>query len=249
MKTHSIYIGLFLCLTVLFSCKKSSLITYQGKHLLYFSIASVDSVSVNFSLLADAKKDSVLKIPVAMMGNQLATDAVFDIGVNEQITTATRGTDFELPSQFSFRAERSVDTVSLKINRTAKLASKSYVIGLELKSGAAFNNNLLGINTAKNQDHKVRIFISDMLVPTKGWVTTSAQRGTDYYLGSFSKKKLQLVVQLYPYWSFLEMYNGIDQYPSYFGNLLNNYLKAQKAAGTPVLEDDGSLMQSGIFYN
>ncbi|SMC94054.1 DUF4843 domain-containing protein [Pedobacter africanus] len=248
MKTYSIYMVPLFILITFFSCKKSDLITYEGKPALYFSIASVDSLSVNFSLLPDEKKDSVLKIPVSLLGKQLDADATFDVLVNGQVTTAAGGTDYELSGQFSMKAKKSTDTVRIKILRTAKLTSKAYVVGLELKPSAQFSNNLLKINNAKNQDSRVRIFITDILAPTKGWLTTSGKLGTDYYLGRFTKKKLQLVVKIFDFWTFQQLYDDIDQYPDYFGELLYDYLNEQRGAGTPVLEDDGTPMEAGIFF-
>lgn len=248
MKISSIYITLFFSLTLLFSCKKTNLITYEGSRALYFSIASVDSVSVNFSTLPDQVKDTILKIPVGLLGLKLDAAAPFEIGVNEQITTAITGSEFELPGQFSFLPQKNMDTVALKIIRTARMANAEFVLGLELKSNRQFNNALFDNNLEKTRSRKIKIFLTDILKPTPKWLNTPGVPGTEHYLGRFTKKKIQVLVILDDDWPFKTLYDNVDTYRSYYGNLLNNYLNAQKAAGTPVMEEDGTLMEVGPFY-
>jgi hypothetical protein len=248
MKTFSKYIALFFSVVLLFSCKKSDLITYDGSRALYFSVASADSVSVNFSILSDEVKDTIVKIPVGLLGLPLGAAAPFEVAVNDPITTAIKGSEFELPGQFSFLPQKSFDTVAVKFTRTARMAQGEFVLGLELKSNTQFNNALYDTNQAKNRSRKVRIFVTDILKPTPKWLNTPGVLGTEHYLGRFTKKKILVLVMLDDDWPFKTLYDNVDTYRSYYGNLLNNYLKAQKAAGTPVLEDDGTLMEVGPFY-
>lgn len=249
MKAYSIYTALFFSLMLLlFSCKKSDLITYQGKRALYFSIESTDSVSINFSILPNEVKDTVLKIPIELLGLKLNAAEPFNVHIDEQITTAIKGSDFELPGQFSFPAEKSSDTIRVRFIRTAKLAQREYVLGLELTPTTQFNNEAFESSQTNAQSAKVRVFITDIFKPTAKWANAAGRLGTEHYLGRFTKKKILLITEIFGAWGFKEMYLKVDTYPSYFGDLLNNYLKTQKAAGTPVLEDDGTLMEVGPFY-
>lgn len=250
MKTSLIYTVLFFNLAVLlFSCKKSDLITYEGERSLYFSIASVDSINVSFAILSDNTKDSILKIPVGLLGNQLDAAVPYEIIVDNQLTTAVQGTDYELSGPLNFPAKKSSDTIYVKVLRTKAMASTQFSLGLQLKSSPQFNNSLLDINKAKNRSPKVRIYMNDILSPPGQWLKSSTSPGTEYYLGRFTKKKLTLVTQLFDFWTFREVYDNIYLYPDYFGGLLDSYLRAQKVGGTPVLEDDGTLMQSGPYFN
>jgi hypothetical protein len=248
MKPYSIYISLFFSFLLLFSCKKSDLITFKGDRVLYFSIPSADSVSVNFAVYPDDVKDSILKIPVGLLGTQMDADAAYNVVVDDKTTTAIRDADFQIPGQFNFLAKRSTDTVRVKISRSEKLSKGQYIVSLELQSGPMFNNTLFDTDDAKTRSRKVRIYITDVLAPTKNWANTASGVGTEYYMGRFSKKKIVLAVELFAFWSFQDVYNNIDFYPDYFGSLLNSYLLQQKAAGTPVLEDDGTLMEAGIYF-
>lgn len=245
MKAYSICITLFFSLIILlFSCKKDDLVTFEGKRFLYFSVGSTDSLSVDFSMLPDEVKDTVFKIPIALMGGSLDTSAPFDIVIDGQITTVLNGTDFVMPTQFSFPARKSSDTVSVKFIRNTKLRTGEYVLGLELKPPLELDNTLFDRNRAR----KIRIFLTDVLKPTAKWANTSDGLGTEYYLGRFTRKKIQLLASLKSNSSYLKVYADIDKNPKTYGILLNNYLKAQKAAGTPVEEDDGTLMTVGLFY-
>ncbi|WP_343561620.1 DUF4843 domain-containing protein [Sphingobacterium sp.] len=248
MKKFSIYILVFPSYMLLFSCKKSDLITYEGSRALYFSVASTDSISIDFSKLSDDVTDTIFKIPVGLLGRPLEIKETFEVAVNDSITTAIKDSEFELPEQFSFPSKKSSDTVAVKFIRTARMTQREFVLALELKSNAQFDNTLYDINKAKNRSRKIRIFVTDILKPTPKWLNTPDVLGTEHYLGRFTKKKIQVLVSVYDNWSFNEIYDNIDTYASYFGDLLNHYLKAQKATGTPVLEDDGTLMEVGPFY-
>jgi hypothetical protein len=249
MKTYPIYFALLFSLVLLSSCKKSELITFKGENSLYFSKSSVDSVSINFTLLSDEVKDTLLKIPVGLLGAQLAADAAYNVIVDDKITTAVRGVDFQLPEQFNFLAKRSTDTVRVKIFRTEKLSKSQHIISLELPSNPTFNNSLMDINNAKNRSRTVRVFVTDVLAPPMYWSSTADFFGTEYFLGRFTKKKLQLCVELFGgTFTFKQVYDLAYVLGDIFGEQLNAHLQEQKANGTPVLEDDGTPMEIGEYY-
>ncbi|QPH41479.1 DUF4843 domain-containing protein [Pedobacter endophyticus] len=246
MRNYSVYTVFFFTFLLLFSCKKTKLITYEGENALYFAIPSTDSLRVDFSLLHDSVRESILKIPVGLLGRQIETATSYEIVIDDQLTTAIKGSDFEMPEQFSFPANKSRDTLSVKVTRTERLAKKEYVIGLELKSNSQFNNARLDPTSKKDQSPRVKIYITDLLAAPKEWATTPDRFGTEYYLGRFSKKKVLLIAEITKR-SLNSVYRTIDTYRTYFSRQLYDYLVQQRKAGTPVLEEDGTLMKVGPY--
>ncbi|MGJ1426834.1 hypothetical protein ACR79B_22820, partial [Sphingobacterium spiritivorum] len=77
-------------------------------------------------------------------------------------------------------------------------------------------------------------------------------RGSGYYLGTFSKKKLELISMLFDgAYSFNELYyeGYVDYFADIFAFELRSYLLQEEAKGTPVLEADGRPMKLGPYFN
>jgi len=249
-KTMFRYLGtipILLSILLTFSCRKSELMTFDGDRMLYFSRNSIDSLNVNFSLLADDRKDTVVKIPIMLLGLPLNKPTTFEISI-DPATNASKGEDFNMTSQLSFPAHKSSDTLEIKFIRTAKLAAKEYVLSLSLKPTPDFNTTSFNFDSKGVAARRVRIFFSDIFPMTKRWKGIDGRLGTEYYLGRFTKKKMKLISSLYPKWSFQNLYDNIDRNGLFFGNLLQSHLKKNKEAGAPVLEDDGTLMEVGPYY-
>ncbi|MGJ1361400.1 hypothetical protein [Sphingobacterium spiritivorum] len=157
-----------------------------------------------------------------------------------------------MPEKFIFPANKNIDTISLKFFRSGKLTSKEYILGLELLPTADFNTNLFDTDIDKTSSRKIKIYLSDILKPTKGWEDTPSARGSGYYLGTFSKKKLELISMLFDgAYSFNELYyeGYVDYFADIFAFELRSYLLQEEAKGTPVLEADGRPMKLGPYFN
>jgi hypothetical protein len=88
---------------------------------------------------------------------------------------------------------------------------------------------------------KYKIFLNDILAPAKYWFVP--------YLGTFSRKKVYTMAQVLGITP--QQINDVTSssttlsVENYYGRAVQIYLNQQKAAGTPIYEDDGSLMTMG----
>ncbi len=241
------YLILVATVFILFSCKKTELITYEGENVILFGVdedlktsKGVDSLMLNFTKLDDTIGFMTFKIPVFRMGIPQNSEVSYNIHVNKQLSNAVQGQDFFIADHSSFKANLSTDSVELKIVRSKNLATGTKKIVLELDSSSKINKQypLVNSNTLSN---RLIIYMTDYIDPPEKWSTL--------YFGKFSAKKIRLMVKLDNDWPFEDVYDFAYYYPDYFGEILYNYLKKQKDAGTPVLEADGTPMDWGAFFN
>lgn len=247
---------IYLILTIvlplfIFSCKKDGLENFGDRNALYFDgiseTSTLDSTDINFSAGADDKKDSIVKVPILLMGRQLTSAAPYEIYIDPS-STATAGVDYEWKgNQFSFPAGVSSDTLLLKVLRSSRMLSSKLSMKLEIRPSAKFDIQLL-TREDKRKGLTINLYLSDIPMPPDGWVTTPQLRGYDYYFGTYSKKKLSTTVLASGYAEDDILYFLPLGYSGFFADRLVAYLNRMKAAGTPVLETDGSEMKVGPYY-
>lgn len=247
MKQHLFSLILALC-SLLFSCKKSELLNYQSANVLYFEGNIRDTLHIDFSKLMDNVKDSVLKIPVHLIGKHFDVATPYQINYMNNGSTATEGVDFSLISKLIFPERKSQDTLLVKLYRTPHLQSDTMLLTLELATNPTFQNQFIDNDRETEMKTKMSILISDVLGLPVGWKNTDEEFGLEHYLGRFTKKKFLLCIELDNLWDFETTFDYMYQFPLYYGDLLADYLKSQSDAGTPVLEDDGTPMTVGPYY-
>jgi hypothetical protein len=193
-------------------------------------------------------KDSLLRIPIRLIGKHFDVATPYKINYENNGSTATEATDFSLISPLLFPANKSQDTLFVKLIRSPHLQTDSIILNLELTSNQSFENNLIANNRETHMKTKKTIRISDVLGLPTGWKNTDEELGLEHYLGRFTKKKFLLCIKLDDYWDIETTFNYMYLEKVYYGDLLAEYLESQKDAGTPVLEDDGTPMTVGPFY-
>lgn len=241
-----------LIFVLFFSCTKQEMEPFVGHNLLYFNTSpgeSVDSaLTVNFAFHDDVVVDSVIMVNVGLMGLQLEKPTSFKVMVDENLSNAKLGIDFEIDNEFQFPAKANFHKISIKLNRTPLLSKEDRYIVLRLAANDELKNDLFKTNVNKTISNYIKIHFKDYLLPPPRWVSTDFERGTDYYFGEFSAKKIRVLHTLYTYWTTEQLYSNVQYYGSYFGDLLNEHIIQQQALGMPVLESDGTLMKLGPYY-
>jgi hypothetical protein len=243
--------GLTLLLLLFASCKKEGIMTYEGTNDVYFRtnyVNSIDTGVVSFGFAVSSIKDSIVKIPVAVMG-QVSKQARSVKIVVADSSTAIAGTHYDaLPDTFKIGAGRTVDTLLLKVHRTADLQQKGVTIILLLQDNSEFSTAMKtkttnSITGAYFSFIKYRINLNDIFEQPKYWYVP--------YVGTFSRKKVYVMSQvlgLTPQQiSDVTSSSTSLGTENYYGRTVQIYLNQQKAAGTPVLEDDGSAMAMGTL--
>jgi hypothetical protein len=251
---HSKYLYSFLLIAMaLFgSCKKENISTYKGSTSVYFTNNyrnSVDSGTVTFSYSLADVKDLVVSIPVSVMGLSANTDRLVNVVVLDS-STARAGVHYDLlPETFKVRQGRMVDTLKIKVRRTPDLQSAPVSILLQLQANEHFTTDMQNLITNKLTGSSFsfinyRLMVNDVLSKPRFWLVSS--------MGNFSRKKVYLTaavlgLQLQDMFDILlnnpNSLSGPSQ--SFWGRSMQIYLNQQKAAGTPVLDEDGTFMIMG----
>lgn len=239
--------GLTLFLLLFASCKKESIMTYQGTNDVYFRanyVNSVDTGIVSFGFALTSVKDSIVKIPIAVMG-QVSKEARSVKIIVADSSTAIAGTHYDALPDFKIGAGRTVDTLLLKVHRTPDLQQKGVTIVLALMDNNEFATNMKtkttnSITGAYFSFIKYRINLNDIFEKPKYWY--------EPYVGTFSRKKVYLMSQVLGITP--QQINEVTSSSTslgtenYYGRAVQIYLNQQKAAGTPVYEDDGTTLMA-----
>ncbi len=101
-----------------------------------------DTGIVSFGYALPSAKDSIVKIPLSIIGQVVKTDRPCKILVADS-STAIVGKHYDaLPDTFKIHAGRTSDTLRLKVYRTADLQTKPVRIVLYIVSNEYFNTDM-----------------------------------------------------------------------------------------------------------
>lgn len=240
-----------LAATCLFSCEKE-LHKYEGKPTIYFNETArrlnydsevlKDSTVVSFSLAKGTTVDSLVHMVVAIIGNAADHDRPYRIVPNTS-STAIEGKHYEIISKdFSIKKNQLRDTIWLSFKRTPDMKDKDFVLSFDLLENEHFSVDMEYKITNKTTGQKLnfiqyRWFINDIIKKPARWL--------DVYLGTFSRTKLNLMVEVLnvdP--QYLDTSVSIAEVSAY-GKFMQRYLNEQKAAGNLILDEDGQPMNMG----
>lgn len=209
------------------SCKKEGLMNFNADNSVYFAYtdsAKLDSVVVSFGYTATAVKDSIYKIRVKTMGYMSQEDRPYRVDVINDFTTAQLGVHYDkLPEVLTIKKGKIDDTIYLKLHRTPDMQTKSVVITLGVFDNGTFSN--------KYPYNLFRIYVNDILTQPKYWLST--------YLGTFSRKKINLMAQVLGVSVSDINANSVIAQMIYWGRFTQLYLNDMKAQGQTIYEDDG----------
>ncbi len=251
------YIGLFIgSLYALVSCKKDKLLTYNTKDNIYFNWGGAaaqvryDSVSISFAFSPSTVQDSTILVPVSVTGVAANTDREFSVSVDTASTETAA--DYVLPETFIMPAGKVVDSMPVKLLRTADILDITKTLVLNLNANDNFNTGIKifpgnGISDTINA-LKLSIYVTDGLVAGPYWSLCAP------YFGTFSIKKVYLLntvtgmpVNFPSHGIIYDLSSSAEA--TLWAITMSRYLKDQAAAGHPVYEDDGvTLMTMGATY-
>lgn len=247
---NSIKMVFIFSLFILFSCTKE-LKKYDGINSIYF-VASIDPTTngvtdkteMSFGLSSPSQVDSIIGIPVRVLGVPSGADREYRFRVIDS-STAKKGKDYDfVNTKFIMKAGAVTDTIKIKLYRTAILTDTALSIALKLEANENFATKMdsLSDNTATGQKLSYishTVYVSDVLRKPRYWSPSS--------FGDYSKKKLLLICQLMNITPlYLEISTPTLQSEIvYFGKFVQNYLNDRKAKGDIIYEDDGAEMVMG----
>ena len=249
MKEIKFYTAGLLILILANSCKKN-LEIYSGKNNIYFNEAGRlpafsgevirDSTIMSFSLAKNT--DSIVNMVIKTTGTVSDKDRSYKL-IIDPVSTAIEGKHYDaLPQTFSIKKNPLQDTVKIKFHKTVDMQAQNFTLFFKLEANENFSADMVDklINATTGQRLsfiKYRWFVNDIIKKPGRWL--------DGYLGTFTRKKLSLIVQVLgidP--AYMDTSMSIAELTAY-GKFMQRYLNDQKAAGKTIYEDDGSEMIMG----
>jgi hypothetical protein len=238
-------------ITCLFSCEKE-LHKYEGKPTVYFNETArplayssevlKDSTVISFSLTKGTTVDSLVHMVIATIGNTVDNDRPYKIVPNSS-STAIEGKHYEIINKdFSINKNQLRDTIWLRFMRTPDMKDQNFLLSFDLIENENFPVDMQYKITNQTTSQRLnfinyRWFINDIIKKPTRWL--------DFYLGTFSRKKLNLMVEVLnvdP--QYMDTNISIAETLAY-GKFMQRYLNEQKAAGNLILDEDGQPMNMG----
>jgi len=257
MKTYIKTIIFCSIIALVFSaCEKEEIAIFSGKDVVYFKWAidgkefesnKIDSTSVSFALtLPNEVTDSLISIPVRVQGYTSTQDRIVKIKVMDE-STAINDVHYSISEEVVIPANEYTGYIPVTFNRTEDMKDQIFSLKLQLLENENFETSLFGTEVSNNNSDKilsyteVEIAISDILTEPDRWYSLKG------YIGDFSIKKFYLFAEVNQ--MDLPNYNVIPDWGDFYGHIavFKAYLEAQVNAGTPVLEEDGSVMTLGPY--
>ena len=221
-------LGLALIAGIFSACSEDKLDFYSGQNYLQFEKPMVDSINVSF-LLFPGETTHKLGLPLYMIGKPADVDREYTCEVLATGIDDAPKEAYTLPEKFVFRANMTTDTLWINCNLLPEMSEKSFRLVLVLKESKDFGLGSNGYNG-------VIVRISNMIAKPAWWNTGDV---TKYFLGAYSDAKYRAFIAA----------TGVADFDSAdfallreYTNTFKRYLERMKAAGTPVLEDDGTEM-------
>jgi len=243
---------IFLSIIGLSSCNQEEIAIYKDTDNIYFSPAVfalvnngplIDSTGFSFGLDNPIIKERVYKLPIRVQGKISNVDRKIKVTVDPS-GTAVAGTHFVLPENIVLHAGKEVDTIAIKVFRTADMKKSKFTIVLNLEENEFFSTKMqtrvTNVLTQKTISFiRFKLTFEDQITQPKGWVPG--------FFGAFSAKKFFLMCDL------MHLDPVIFNQPpgalgltvsdvQYYQNFMKRYLIDQKASGNIIYEEDGTEM-------
>ena len=231
MKNIKSFISLLFCTIALSSCNKEDFQIYESSNYLQFVKHALDSATVSF-LTTPQENSRLFPISVELVGNISDKDRVFKLGVIDTLTTAKQ-TNYTIPNEFIFRANRSIDTAWITINKTEEISKKPLKLVYKLLASQDFAVGQIEYSAGI-------VNISNVISQPDWWDDNVTYR----FLGDYSEKKYRL---------FIEVTGVADVDTSditvirTYAIIFKNYLLKEKDAGRTVYEDNGTEMMVSLI--
>ncbi|MBD8487758.1 DUF4843 domain-containing protein [Echinicola sp. CAU 1574] len=252
MKNTIRNIFLFIVIVMCWSCVEDELMTYTSStDSIYFTFSKkeepaipFDSIYYSVGLVPADFTDSLVSIPVKIMGNKKDYDRAFSVELSEK-STAVEGTNFKIENELVIPAGAVESAIQIRLFKTPDIAEDTVMIGFDLLPNEYFNTEM---KNYVNEFGEIEVSHVNFELYLTGTVS-EPQNWFAPFLGPFSLKKLMLMNEVL----------GIDPLTfskgrleiskmMYFGKAMKRYLDLQRAAGNTVYEEDGTEMEMGAYF-
>ena len=250
---------------LLISCEKEAM-TYEGKDTIYFDIrrgaewtdkklwAHEHYSTVSFG---NTTSDIIeLDLPVCVSGKPSDIDRSFSIVVVDDSTTVQQDDYTGIESIYTIKAGETKTNVHLSFSRKSHMKNDTLQLQLALVENEHFSLMYKDFgpapeqyeptaNSAFDYNHDAtvhNIFVYDVIVRPARWIGND-ENGLGLW-GRFSVKKWQLIMELTD--TTVEDYNSTETMPdnrrTSIATFCGKYVAEKAKAGTPILDEDGTMM-------
>lgn len=221
-------------LAVMSACKKQELPVYTGGYYVQFlpavkDAAKIDTLSVSF-FFYPGQPQVQIAMPVELIGLMPGEDLHYKVQIDTPTTASAD--QYSMAQEFVFRKGRTTDTAFITIINKPELATVTRLIAVKIIPGD-------DVQPGATIFARRLFWISDMVSKPTWWDANM----DNVYLGKYTEKKFRLFMQV----------TGVGDLGKLDFNLQRSYmlqfkayLIAQKDAGTPVLEADGTDMLATV---
>ena len=161
------------------ACSEDKFTTYDSTRYLYFAKGiTADSITESFFFYPDETTHDI-RLELLFAGDPVTEAMTYRIDVDESLTTAVKGTDFDFESERTWPVGKERDTLVLKLIKTPKLDNQMFRVVLKVTPTTNFE-----VGPTKNARSQRVIFTSKAIAPA--WWDAHI---TQYYLGDYSDAK------------------------------------------------------------
>lgn len=225
----------FLCFAIFWSCQ-DEVEEYYGKQGIYFYAKDTknkvtEQTELPFALTE--ANDSLLRIRVKVLGTPASFNREFKVKIVEDETTTVNGDYSNFVNTYTIPADSIYGYVAINFHKQSSLKDKSRMLTIEILPNKYFDISMKVFKAYSSSDpinvlkHKIKV--SDEMIQLPGFNT--------FFLGDYSKKKLDIVCQLFNIkWTvFLKKLDYVVI--KAMGQNLDRYFKKMQKEGTPIYEE------------
>lgn len=178
-----IFIAITVALFAATGCEEQKLKTYDGDNFVQFSKTTSDSTSISFMFYPG--KDYIdYPVTLELVGVASNSNLKYKVVADPKYTTAT-SQHYSIPEEQVFRAGRYVDTLYVRLNKTADLTQGKVRLVLRIESTP-------DLKVGKIEQSTSVIWATNSLTKPLWWNSDIDM----YYLGSYSNKKYELFIKV-----------------------------------------------------
>lgn len=214
-----------LLVTFLWACSEDKFTTYDSDRFVYFTKGiTADSITESF-FFYPGEDTHEIKLELAFAGMPVGENMTYRVDIDESLTTAVKGSDFDYEPDQTWEAGKERDTLVVKLMKTAKLENEMVRVVLKLTPTRDF-----ALGPAGNARSQRMIFTSKAIAPA--WWTADIVR---YYLGEYSDAKYAKFIEAA---GISDMSNMGPTELRYYSLRLKYHLLEMKNAGKTVMDGD-----------
>ncbi|WP_200976046.1 DUF4843 domain-containing protein [Echinicola sp. 20G] len=246
-------IYLLLAIVACWSCVEDELTTYESnKDSIYFTYSKeghlatspFDSLFYSVGLVPSGFTDSLISIPVKIIGKTTDYDRAFSLELSDR-STAVEGTNFKFESELTIPAGEVSSEILVRLYKTPDIAEDTVMLDFNLLPNDHFNTDMKSLI---NQFGVEELSYINFEVYLTGTITEPAYWFAPF-LGPFSEKKILLMAEVLGIDPLIFTKSGVSvSKMMYYGKAMKRYLDIERAAGNTIYELDGSEMEMGPYF-